>query len=62
MAAEVDVLLLNIHEGVGSRMLERFGFRTSPLYLIFDMDGEEVLRSSHLPTQATLLETVQNAK
>lgn len=51
----MDVLLLNIHEGPGSELLERFGFRTSPTYLLFDGAGQEVLRSSSLPSAAELL-------
>ena len=68
LSGAVDVLLLNIHQGVGPDVLQRFDFRAShgsgvvvdrdgwiatatPLYLAFDAEGDEVLRSSRLPAR-----------
>jgi hypothetical protein len=48
-AADVNVLLLNIHEPVGSTLLERFDFRFTPTYLVFAPGGREVWRSHQLP-------------
>ena len=55
LAGKVDVLLINIHDGVGSAVLERFGFQTTPLYLIFDTSGSEVYRSGAIPGRDTVL-------
>lgn len=48
-AAGVNVLLLNIHDAPGSLLLERFGFRFSPTYLVYDGQGEQLWRATHLP-------------
>jgi hypothetical protein len=58
LAGEVDVLLINIHDSVGSAVLDRFGFQTTPLYLIFDGAGSEVYRSGAIPDKNTVLALV----
>lgn len=51
-SANVDTLLLDIHDEVGAALAERFGFRFSPTFLVFDPDGQEVWRSNAVPTLA----------
>lgn len=51
-SASVDTLLLDIHDDVGAALAGRFDFRFSPTFLVFDLDGQEVWRSSALPTLA----------
>jgi len=53
--AGVKVLLLNIHDAVGSALLERFAFRSTPTYLLFDVGGDEVWRSHQLLTFQEML-------
>jgi hypothetical protein len=47
--AEIDALLVNIHDDLGQVLSARFEFKFSPTYLLFMPDGREVLRSNTLP-------------
>ncbi|MDX1992810.1 MAG: hypothetical protein SF029_10485 [bacterium] len=47
---EIDELLLDIHSEVGRAARERFSFRYTPTYLLFDGAGNELLRSNQLFT------------
>ena len=53
-AEAIDVLLLNIHDAVGSEMAARLDFQFSPTYLVFDAAGAEVWRSNSTPDAATV--------
>ncbi len=55
----INFILLNIHERPGSSLLERFRFEISPTFLLFDRNGQEVLRSSSLPDAAAVRALVQ---
>lgn len=55
-AANIDVLLLNIHDAPGSLLLERFAFRATPTYLLFDRQGVELWRAGQLPSMSRLRE------
>lgn len=58
-AADIDVLLLNIHETPGSELLDRFAFRSTPTYIFYDSDGEEKLRSSSVPEVDALIASLE---
>jgi hypothetical protein len=58
-SAGINALLLNIHEAPGSQLLERFGFRSTPTFIVYAADGREVLRSSHSPTLDEILTAVE---
>jgi hypothetical protein len=49
-SANIDALLINIHDDVGRVLTRRFDFAFSPTYLVFARDGQEVLRANTLPT------------
>jgi hypothetical protein len=57
-AEGIDVLLIDVQEEPGLSVLERFAFRTTPTYLIYDGDGEERLRTPVTPDIATVLEAL----
>lgn len=48
-ADDIDVLLLNIHEAPADAMLDRFDFRATPTYIIYDAAGNEQWRGNGLP-------------
>ncbi len=48
-ANEIDTLLVNIHDGVGTVLADRFEFVFSPTFLVFGPNGTEVLRANALP-------------
>ncbi len=51
-ASGIDGLLINIHDETGQAVLSRFDFQFSPTFLVFDSEGEEVLRSNTPPSLA----------
>lgn len=53
------VLLLDIHQAPANAMLERFGFSTTPTYLVFDAEGVEVWRSNRVPKAEELVQAVR---
>jgi hypothetical protein len=48
-AAEIDTLLVNIHDPLGAVLRERFDFVFSPTFLVFTAEGQEVLRANAVP-------------
>ena len=55
LAGKVDVLLIDIHDSVGARVLDRFDFQTTPLFLIFDSAGAQVYRGGAVPAADQVL-------
>lgn len=49
-AAGYDMLMINIHEGAGRDVLERFEFKYTPTFIVFNDVGEEVWRGNSIPT------------
>ena len=39
------VIRLNVQEPAGRELAERFRFRTTPTFILFDPEGEQLLRS-----------------
>lgn len=39
------VIRLNVQEPAGASLADRFGFRTTPTFILFGSDGEQALRS-----------------
>lgn len=54
-AADIDTLLIDIHDAVGSALLDRFAFQATPTFIVFDASGVEVWRDHRVPS----LEAVQ---
>jgi hypothetical protein len=57
---DIDVLLLNINTSPGNEMLSRFEFEFTPLYLIFQGNGEEVFRSNSLPSVNDVIQLAES--
>lgn len=55
--AGINLLLLNVHAEPGSQLLDRFGFRITPTYIVYTADGREVLRTNVTPS----LEQIETA-
>ena len=45
----VDVLLVNIHTEPGLTLIDRYSFKFSPTYILFDGVGLEIWRSNRRP-------------
>jgi len=53
------VLLLDIHAQPTSAMLERFAFLSTPTYILYDGQGQEVWRANRVPSPESLLEALR---
>lgn len=53
------VLLLDVHAQPASVMLERFAFRTTPTYILFDGQSRELWRANGVPSAQTLMDLVR---
>jgi hypothetical protein len=54
-----QVIFLDIHVPPANAMLERFGFSSTPTYLVFDGAGAEVWRSNRVPSAEELVQVVR---
>ena len=54
----IDTLLANIHDEEGAALRERFDFRLSPTYIVFDAQGNEVWRANVIPSRSRVLEAL----
>lgn len=50
-AADINALLINIHDAVGSAVLDRFNFQATPTFIVFSADGVEVWRGNRVPAR-----------
>lgn len=41
----LSVVRLNVQETAGQALAERFGFQFTPTFILFDAEGEQLLRS-----------------
>ncbi|GAB1421343.1 hypothetical protein MASR2M15_15030 [Anaerolineales bacterium] len=48
-AQGLNVILLNIQESPGNQMLEKFDFKLTPTYILYDSKGKEVWRGQQIP-------------
>lgn len=53
--AGIDVLLVNIHDATGQVLMDRYDFRLSPTYLIFDSKGSQVWKGNLRPSLEDVL-------
>ncbi|MCS6836462.1 MAG: hypothetical protein NZ750_10645 [Anaerolineae bacterium] len=53
------VLLLDVHAQPASVMLERFAFRTTPTYILYDGQGDELWRANSVPSAGVLIALVR---
>lgn len=49
-AAGIEPILLDIHSTPGRDLLTRFAFETTPTYIVFNAEGQEMLRARSLPS------------
>ncbi len=56
-----NVLRVNIHTDVGMELRERYGFTSSPEFVLLDQAGAEVWRSSVPPERALIDQVAVNA-
>jgi thioredoxin-related protein len=57
--ANINFVLLSIHDAPGKDLLKRFGFRATPTFILYDSSGEEVWRAYDLPSLDDLLALVE---
>lgn len=43
---DIDVLLINIHTGVGQAVLDRFAFELTPTFIVYGAGGSEEWRGN----------------
>ena len=60
--AGIDTLFLNIHEPPGSELLERFEFRFSPTYILWNASQNEVWRGNDVLNIAELSDLLAQEK
>ncbi len=50
-----NMLRVSIHTDVGRTLGERYGFESTPLYVVLDGKGSEIWRGSRAPSVRTVL-------
>lgn len=51
----VDVLLINVQDEIGAELTERYYFRVTPTYIIFDANAQEVWHGHNVPSKEEIL-------
>lgn len=50
-----DMLRVSIHTAIGSALADRYAFEYTPLFIVFDAQGDEIWRGSSVPSLDTVL-------
>jgi hypothetical protein len=55
LGERADMLRVSIHTTVGSALADRYHFEYTPLFIVFDGQGDEIWRGSSVPALDTVL-------
>ncbi len=57
MGENADMLRASIHTEVGNQLAERYGFEFTPLFIVFDSQGEVIWRGNSVPSVEVVFST-----
>ena len=51
LGERANMLRVSIHTEVGKQLGERYAFEFTPLFIVFDSQGDEIWRGGNVPSQ-----------
>lgn len=55
LGERADMLRVSIHTSVGEALADRYDFEFTPLFIVFDGQGDEIWRGGAVPSVETVL-------